>query len=227
MRICLVAGCLLAPSLPAASPAARASVKSVVRGDAQGRLVRRMAVVPAPGVTRAEALEALGLSPAAIDALVERLAGQYGVDPALVQAVIRVESGYDAFAVSHKGAQGLMQLMPPTARRLSVKNAFSPVENIEAGVRHLKGLLERYGGQVEPAVAAYNAGAGAVERYGGIPPYRETQDYVAKVGRKYSEAKQAAIQKKKKQSETAGAPPRIEQFEDAQGTLHIRTISTP
>lgn len=117
--------------------------------------------------------------PAHVDALITEAAARHDVDPNLVRAVIKVESAYKPKARSHKGAMGLMQLMPATAREYGVRNAYDPAENINAGVRHLRMLLDRF--DVRLAVAAYNAGAGAVQRYGGIPPYRETRDYVRKV----------------------------------------------
>jgi len=98
-----------------------------------------------------------------------------------VEAVIRVESGFKPGAVSPKGAQGLMQLMPATAAMLGVRNAFDPRENVEGGVRHLRYLIDRYAGNLPLVLAAYNAGEGAVAQYGGIPPYPETQQYVRKV----------------------------------------------
>ena len=116
-----------------------------------------------------------------LETLAERLARRHGVDEALVRAVILVESRYDAFAVSPRGAMGLMQLMPLTAVRFEVRNAFDPIENVDAGVRYLKELLARYSGETRLALAAYNAGEAAVERYGGVPPYRETTQYVRRV----------------------------------------------
>ncbi len=103
------------------------------------------------------------------------------MNPALVEAVIRIESAFNPWAVSRKGAQGLMQLMPRTASALGVRDSFNPRQNIEGGVRHLRYLLDRYPGNVPLALAAYNAGEGAVDSYGGIPPYTETQQYVQKV----------------------------------------------
>jgi hypothetical protein len=225
MRICVIAGCLLGAApvdLLAAGPNAGPSVRTVVRTDPRSRcLVRRTDVAPAPGTTRKDALAALGFSPAAIDALARRLATQYAVDPLLVQAVIQAESGYDPFAVSPKGAEGLMQLMPATARGLAVRNSFHPEQNIEAGVRHLKDLLSRFGGRIPEALAAYNAGAGAVLKYGGVPPYRETEGYVAKIGRKLAASKQTAP------GTTAPGGIRVEQFVDARGALHVRTVPAP
>lgn len=110
---------------------------------------------------------------------INRVSAREGVDPHLVNAVIRVESAYHANALSPKGAMGLMQLMPGTARQYGVQNAYDPVSNIKAGVRHLRSLLERL--PVDLAIAAYNAGEAAVDKFNGIPPYRETQDYVARV----------------------------------------------
>ncbi len=112
-------------------------------------------------------------------------ANRYGVPERLVTAVIRAESGFNPRAVSRKGARGLMQLMPSTAAGLGVRNSFDPRENIDGGVRHLRGLLDRFPGNLPFAIAAYNAGEKAVLAYGGIPPYLETQDYVGKVLRFY------------------------------------------
>ena len=113
--------------------------------------------------------------------LVERLALQFGVPADLAHALIQVESNYQADAVSPKGAMGLMQLMPATARLYAVDNPFDPEQNVSAGLQHLKGLLDRYENKTSSALAAYNAGEGAVAKYGGIPPYRETQDYVRRI----------------------------------------------
>ena len=117
----------------------------------------------------------------ALRALAARIARKHSVDEGLVLAVIEVESRYDAFAVSPRGAMGLMQLMPETAARFAVRNAFNPVENVDGGVRYLKELLGRYSGQVRLALAAYNAGEDAVDQFKGIPPFRETQQYVVRV----------------------------------------------
>jgi transglycosylase-like protein with SLT domain/uncharacterized protein DUF4124 len=108
-------------------------------------------------------------------------ASLHGVSTELVRAVIQVESDFDSLARSSKGAQGLMQLMPDTAKMLGVSNAFDPRQNIFAGVRYLRILLDMFGGDVSLATAAYNAGATTVQRYSGIPPYKETRNYVGKI----------------------------------------------
>jgi soluble lytic murein transglycosylase-like protein len=121
------------------------------------------------------------LPPAQIDALVEQNARTWQVDPALIKAVIANESGFNANATSGVGAQGLMQLMPATAASLGVHDAYDPAQNVAGGTHYLRGLLDRFGGDKRLAIAAYNAGPGAVEKYGGVPPYAETRNYVQNV----------------------------------------------
>ena len=132
-------------------------------------------VRPEPGA--AGAAEPLGPVPYA--EIIDEAANRVGVDPRLVRAVIQVESAYQASARSRKGAMGLMQLMPETARRYAVADPYDPGSNVDAGIRHLKTLLDRF--ELSLALAAYNAGEAAVERFRGIPPYAETQSYVRQV----------------------------------------------
>jgi soluble lytic murein transglycosylase-like protein len=120
-----------------------------------------------------------------IDSAIEQAAARHNVDPNLVRAVVKVESNFNPNALSRKGAMGLMQLMPSTARQLKVKNPFDPEQNVDAGVRHLKELLDSYGGDVKLTLAAYNAGAGAVARSSGVPRYAETQNYVRRITNLY------------------------------------------
>jgi hypothetical protein len=120
-----------------------------------------------------------------VEKLVREAADRHQVDPALIRAVIETESNWNPSAVSRKGALGLMQLIPTTAQRFGVDDAFSPKQNVDAGVRYLKTLLERYNGNLDLALAAYNAGEGAVDRAHGVPAYRETRNYVQRVQEAY------------------------------------------
>lgn len=120
------------------------------------------------------------------NSIIEELAEKHDIDPILVKAIIKVESNYNPNAVSPKGAQGIMQLMPQTAARFNVNDVFDPKENIEGGMKYLKFLMERYSGRFDLILAAYNAGEDAVDKYGGVPPYRETIEYILKVLKLYN-----------------------------------------
>lgn len=210
------------PALDNAAIAAGRLV-SVVRMDARsGRLVRTVLVQAPTSQSQASA------NPR-VRAMVEETAKNLDVSPLLVDSVIQVESNYNPYAISPKGAQGLMQLMPDTARRFGVKNTFDPQQNIEGGVRYLKFLQDTFGDD-QLAIAAYNAGEKAVAKYGSVPPYRETVGYVAKVGRKYSRAKRIAADKADKEaSDQKLAPPPADEtqhvigYVDQEGRLHITT----
>ncbi|MGD0270378.1 MAG: lytic transglycosylase domain-containing protein, partial [Candidatus Sulfotelmatobacter sp.] len=130
--------------------------------------------------------------PVDLNEVVNAASGTYRLDPDLVNSVIRAESGFNVHAVSPKGAQGLMQLMPKTASDLGVQNAFDPQANVEGGTRYLRELLERYDFDLVKALAAYNAGPQRVEQYGGVPPYYETKAYVARIVRDFNKKKLAA-----------------------------------
>jgi hypothetical protein len=152
------------------------------------------------------------VSAPSVETLIGPLAERHRVAADLVRAVISVESGNLPTARSPKGAMGLMQLMPSTARHYAVEDPYNPVENLDAGIRHLSSLLDRYG--LRLALAAYNAGEGAVQRYGGMPPYRETRDYVARVLRRTTASTIAArgrppVTVAARTSRRAGAPPRL------------------
>lgn len=204
------------------APQRAARAVSVVRVDTRtGRLVRSVVVKPqSAAVNAAAAVE--------VQALVEETAKNLEVSPLLVDSVIQVESNYNPYAISPKGAQGLMQLMPATARRFGVTNSFDAKQNIEAGVRYLKFLQDTFKDD-RLAIAAYNAGEKAVTKYGDVPPYPETVSYVSKVGKKYDKAKSAA--EKTNAAAKVAEPPKpndeeprhVVQYLDAEGRLHLAT----
>jgi soluble lytic murein transglycosylase-like protein len=167
---------------------------------------------PASVASRLKADHA-AVPPPEISQLVKQTASRLQVDPQLVHAIIKVESEYHPKAVSPKGAMGLMQLIPQTAQRFGVENPFDPKENIEGGVSYLKHLLDLFGGDLPRSLAAYNAGEGAVQRFGGIPSFSETQDYVRKVTDIYANA--------------AGTKPQaspIVRYVDEQGVVHYSNV---
>ena len=162
--------------------------------------------------------------------IVEEAARNYDVDPALVHSIVKVESNYNPYALSNKGAEGLMQLIPSTARKFGARNSFDPRENVEAGVRYYKYLQSIYHDD-RLALAAYNAGEGAVAKYNNqIPPYPETINYVYQVGKHWGEESKrrrsqapAAAAKPAPQPPPAPEHPKLEHFTDEQGRLVIRT----
>lgn len=126
----------------------------------------------------------------AYEEMIQDAAAEYEMDPALIRAVMQAESAFHPYAVSRAGAEGLMQLMPELSVEMGVTDAFDPRENIRGGVRYLKRLLDYHNGDLDLALASYNAGPGNVERYGGVPPFRETRDYVKTIKALYARSKQ-------------------------------------
>jgi len=162
-------------------------------------------------------------APDRIREIVDEKSKQHGLDPLLVHSVIRAESNYNPYAISPKGAEGLMQLIPSTARQYGVRNAFDPEQNIEGGIRYLKYLQTLFADE-RLVLAAYNAGEAAVTKYGWIPPYAETQDYVYKVGRYYGLARRERGQSPKPAATVAKpviVPPVLQEFVDGEGRIHI------
>jgi len=174
-----------APELPVSS----ASASTEARANGVKRSATGFPVQPQP----------------ALDEVVNAASGRYRLDPDLVNSVIKAESGFNVRAVSPKGAQGLMQLMPGTASQLGVPNTFDPQANVEGGTRYLRELLERYNFDLVKALAAYNAGPQRVEQFGGVPPYYETRAYVARVVRDFNKKKTA--QEKAAVSQKTSAKP--------------------
>ncbi|MCU0246888.1 MAG: lytic transglycosylase domain-containing protein [Bryobacter sp.] len=189
------------------------SITSSVRVDPRtGRLVRNLPVAFRMGSFQPDRV------PAVIRDVVEEKAREHGVDPLLVHAVIQQESAYNPFAVSPKGAEGLMQLIPATQRRFGVKNAFDIRQNIDGGVRYLAYLRTLFSDD-RHVLAAYNAGEEAVNRYRGVPPYNETMNYVVQVGLRYGQAMRAKAEKAA--APAAPVEKRIQQSYDAEGRLHL------
>jgi soluble lytic murein transglycosylase-like protein len=240
MMICLAGSAAPAASADAVHRAVEIprNVAVTVRADSRsGRLVR--SAVVAPRLVASRAIQSKVVAPRVVTApppapqkvdlgdLIHRTAASHGVDPLLVRSVIEVESNFNPVAVSPKGAEGLMQLIPSTARRFGVNNSFNVAENVEAGVKYLRYLQDLFGDN-RLALAAYNAGEGAVLKYRDIPPYRETEQYVYLVGKKYGEAKRAARRggapaSAPAETADADAPRPIEAFVDESGRFHLRT----
>jgi len=141
---------------------------------------------PSLSMTSSQSLDGFTTGNPTVDALIVAAGARNGVDPVLLYAIMHRESSFHTGAVSPKGARGLMQLMPGTAARFGVRNIFDPAQNIEGGARYVRFLLDYFNGDVRLALAGYNAGEGAVNKYGGIPPYRETQEYVRLIGARYA-----------------------------------------
>jgi len=230
--------------------AAPRRITTVIHPDLRtGRLVRSVMVTSKPvveqRVTEAPvaprvvspvvvATETKAPPATGIDEAIEQIAAQVSLPSQVIHSVIKVESNYDPFAISPKGAQGLMQLIPSTARRFGVSNVFNPAENIQGGSKYLKYLLNLFEGNYALALAAYNAGEAAVARYGSVPPFPETRNYLILVARQLQEAKKAEAAKQKAvaagqtrpDAETKPAGPNhIQEVVEADGS--VRYVSTP
>jgi len=224
-------------------------ITTVIHPDPRtGRLVRSVSVTSkpvveqrvveasvAPRVVSPVEVETKAPPATGIDEAIEQIAAQVSLPPQLIHSVIKVESDYNPFAISPKGAQGLMQLIPSTARRFGVSNVFNPTENIQGGSKYLKYLLDLFKGNYALALAAYNAGEAAVARYGSVPPFPETQNYLILVARQLRDARKADAAKLKAiaagqtrpEAETKPAPAgpnHIQEVVEADGS--VRYVST-
>jgi len=220
LLIVVTGACGLMGALVSARTASAADPLAVVL-DEHGHRVFINATQPAQGRGWFSGSSSARLlaPPSEINQLVEKTAQRFAVDPQLVNAIIQVESEYNPHAVSRKGALGLMQLLPSTASLLGVRNAFDPKQNIEGGVTHLKNLLEHFGGDVPLSLAAYNSGARAVERSGGIPSIPETKQYVKKVWNLYQPGTPFAAAKW-----GSPAPSPIYRYVDTNGVVHFTNV---
>jgi hypothetical protein len=156
-------------------------IEKIVADEVPFKEPQELAPAPEPATTNVSQVVTAPLRTSPYSQIIASMAETHGVDPMLVSALIQVESGNRPTARSNKGAMGLMQLMPSTARQYNVRNPYDPKANIAAGVKHLKSLIDRFDGVVELALAAYNAGEGAVKKFNGVPPYRETRNYVTRI----------------------------------------------
>ena len=225
MRICFTLGWIAsAISLSAAGAEGQPDrrMTSVVRADLRtGKLIRSVLVTPQRLSPASE--QDLQPSPEIVLA-VNRIAAEHALPPALIHSVIKVESNYNPYAISSKGALGLMQLIPATARRFGVSDVFNPVENIQGGAKYLKYLLGLYNGDYGRTLAAYNAGEEAVARYGGVPPFPETQNYVILVRKRFEQrsrdfAKQQKVLASRPVEDPPGAPRHIQEIAEADGSV--------
>jgi soluble lytic murein transglycosylase-like protein len=240
-RICfLIAGGTIAAQCLSADPASLESdrtvekrLTSVVRADSKsGHLVRSVVVKrrSSAGTTAAtrknERTSEAGITD--VGSIIEQTARIHDIDPLLVHSMVKAESNYNPFAVSPKGAMGLMQLMPATARELGVKDVFDARENIDGGVRYYKYLRDLYNNDDRLALAAYNAGPGAVAKYGTVPPFPETIAYVRKIGKSYGKASPPAEPQVAAVPQDAAAPEqeqysKLVEVVDAEGRIYLRS----
>src|SRR5262245_30056244 len=180
-----------------------------------------------PAVSKTASEGSVKEAPESLRALVDTISHNHGVDPGLVHAVIKTESNFNRFAVSNKGALGLMQLIPSTGRRYGVRDFFDPRQNIDGGVRYLKFLLEKFNGNLDLSLAAYNAGENLVERLGRIPSISETRNYVQKVRAIYKRGAAPVARDVAPSARSSAEPARIFKMVDARGVVHFSNIEPP
>ena len=238
MRYCsiLILSVAWSAALFAANPERPRQITSVVRPDLRtGKLVRSMIVsykpvaeqrvagiVVQPRVVSSAAVPEPPAPSGGIGEAVERIAREHSLSPELIHSVIKVESNYNPYAVSSKGALGLMQLIPATARRFGVSDVFNPIENIQGGARYLRYLLDLYAGNYPLALAAYNAGEGAVTKYGGVPPFAETRNYLILLRKQLEQARGELVKRAAAAKPVAAGPIQPEPQATAEGLQYMR-----
>jgi soluble lytic murein transglycosylase-like protein len=220
MHLCFKLGLLALLTAVWGMPASLIHTSSVHADFRTGKLVRSV-IVTSKAVSPPPAIDT-GID-TGIDDAVERIAAQHSLPPRLIHSVIKVESNYNPLAVSPKGAMGLMQLIPSTARRFGVSDSFNPLENIQGGAKYLKYLLDLYNGSYSLALAAYNAGEGAVAKYGGVPPYAETRNYLVRVQKQLVGPAPAAAQNEKPADLAPAGPAHIQEVTQPDGTVRYVT----
>ena len=230
----ILSGAVLLIAMQTAPVSAEDKIKPFV--DSFGRVVYTnlatentpAAMEPVVAATKNGPVEEM---PVSLKTLVETISANHGVDPALVKAVMKTESNFNRFAVSNKGALGLMQLIPSTGRRYGVRDFFDPQQNIDGGVRHLKFLLNKFKGNLDLSLAAYNAGENLVERLGRIPSIPETANYVRKIRAMYKTKSTPVVASALPTATMAAASvpetPQIFKTVDARGIVHFSNIEPP
>ena len=228
----ILSGAVLLIGMQAAPVSAEEKIQAFV--NSTGKLVFTNLVENAPAsqpvTTETKSSPTEGL-PVSLQSLVDTISANHGVDPALVKAVMKTESNFNRFAVSNKGALGLMQLIPSTGRRYGVRDFFDPQQNIDGGVRHLKFLLDKFNGDLDLSLAAYNAGENLVERLGRIPSIPETRNYVRKIRAIYKTKSTPVVTPASGAMMAAAAsapePAKIFKTVDARGIVHFSNIEPP
>jgi len=230
--VSVAAGCMILVGGWAQSSAAQDKVQAFRAAD--GKIVFTNLVENPPGpIPAVKAAEVFSGAHTPIHALIETISNNHGVDPMLVRAIVKTESNYNRWAVSSKGALGLMQLIPPTGVRFGVRDFYDPKQNIEGGVRYIKFLLDKFNGNLDLSLAAYNAGENLVERLGRIPLIPETREYVRRVRANYAKSPNST----RATVGTVGSSPktdvareeasRIFRIIDERGVVHFSNVAPP
>lgn len=227
----IFSGAVLLAAVPATTSFAEEKIQAFVNPSGRTVFTNLVDSTPARPAAVSEKTNVLADEmPLALRNLVDTISSNHGVDPGLVRAVIKTESNFNRWAVSNKGALGLMQLIPATGKRYGVRDFFDPQQNVNGGVRYLKSLLERFNGNLDLSLAAYNAGENLVERLGRVPPIPETTNYVRKVRSIYKKSAPTAATAAPIPSSDGQVPPKqptIFKVVDERGVVHFSNIEPP